>query len=227
LETSIKRKKTKAIYVGNVQIGGSAPVVVQSMTCTYTRDVKNTVNQIRMLEDAGCEVVRVAVPDEEAASALKDIKRQISVPLIADIHFNYRLALMAIENDVDGIRINPGNIGKEKIPEIVKSAKYHGTAIRIGINSGSLEKDLFVKYGGPTASALVESALRNLDHIRSTGFDNVKLSLKSSNVVTMIEAYHDISDRTDSPLHLGVTEAGSIIHAAVKSSIGMGILLYE
>lgn len=227
LETSIKRRKTKTISLGDIRIGGNAPVVVQSMTCTYTKDVKGTVDQIKMLQDAGCEVVRVAVPDEEAASSLKAIKRQIKIPLIADIHFNYRLALTAIESDVDGIRINPGNIGREKIPEIVKSAKSHGTVIRIGINSGSLEKDLLAKYGGPIASALVESALRNLDYICSIGFDNIKLSLKSSDVATMIEAYRDIANRTVYPLHLGVTEAGSLVNAAIKSSIGMGTLLYE
>jgi len=227
LETSIKRRRTKAVHLGSVEIGGNAPVVVQSMTCTDTRKVRDTVEQIKMLEDAGCEVVRVAVPDDEAASALKDIKKKISIPLIADIHFNYRLALTAIKNGVEGIRINPGNIDRKKIPEIVKLAKFHGTLIRVGINSGSLERDLFVKYGGPTAPALVESALRNLDHIRSNDFDNIKVSLKSSNVTTMIEAYRDIASKVDYPLHLGVTEAGSLIKSAIKSSIGMGILLYE
>jgi (E)-4-hydroxy-3-methylbut-2-enyl-diphosphate synthase len=180
-----------------------------------------------MLEEAGCEAVRVAVPDEEAAAALKDIREQISIPMIADIHFNYRLAITAIQNRVEGIRINPGNIEKDKIMEIIRFAKTQGTAVRIGINAGSLEKDLFVKYGGPKAPALVESALRNLDRIVGSGFENIKLSLKSSDVATMIEAYRGISKRTDYPLHLGVTEAGTLIPAAIKSSIGMGILLYE
>jgi len=227
LENSIIKRKTKAVHVGTVQIGGDAPVVVQSMTCTDTRNVRDTVDQIKRLEEAGCEVVRVAVPDEDAASALKEIREKISIPLIADVHFNHRLAISAIENGVDGIRINPGNIGEKNILEVVKSAKYHGTAIRIGINAGSLEKDLLKKYGGPKATALVESALRNLDHVTSTGFENVKLSLKSSDVAMMIEAYRDIASKTDYALHLGVTEAGSLIPAAIKSSIGIGILLYE
>jgi len=227
LEASIKKRKTKTVHVGAVQIGGGAPVVVQSMTCTDTRSVRDTVDQIKRLEEAGCEIVRVAVPDEEAASALKEIKNNIAIPLIADIHFNHRLALAAIGNGVDGIRINPGNISKKKILEVVQSAKYHGTAIRIGINAGSLEKDLLVKYGGPVAPALVESALRNLDHVASAGFENVKLSLKSSDVATMIEAYREIASKTDYSLHLGVTEAGSLIPASIKSSIGIGILLYE
>ncbi len=227
MENSIIKRKTKAVHVGTVQIGGDAPVVVQSMTCTDTRNVRDTVDQIKRLEEAGCEVVRVAVPDEDAASALKEIREKISIPLIADVHFNHRLAISAIENGVDGIRINPGNIGEKNILEVVKSAKYHGTAIRIGINAGSLEKDLLKKYGGPKATALVESALRNLDHVTSTGFENVKLSLKSSDVAMMIEAYRDIASKTDYALHLGVTEAGSLIPAAIKSSIGIGILLYE
>lgn len=227
METAIKRRKTKVVQVGSVQIGGDAPVRVQSMTCTDTRNIKRTVDQIRMLEDAGCEIVRVAVPDDEAVSALKEIKKNISLPLIADIHFNDRLAIKAMESGVDGIRINPGNISRDKFRKIVKTASTHGTAIRVGINAGSLEKDLLVKYGGPLAPALVESAMRNLDHVLSIGFENVKLSLKSSDVAIMIEAYREISRRTDYPLHLGVTEAGSLIPAAIKSSIGMGILLYE
>jgi (E)-4-hydroxy-3-methylbut-2-enyl-diphosphate synthase len=227
LETSIKKKKSKTVYLGDVKIGGDAPVVVQSMTCTDTRNVRDTVSQIRMLEKAGCEAVRVAVPDEDAASALKNIRKQISIPLIADIHFDYRLAIAAIQSRVEGIRINPGNMERNRILEIIQFAKTQGTALRIGINAGSLEKDLFVKYGGPKAPALVESALRNLDYIVSSGFENIKLSLKSSDVATMIEAYRGISKRTDYPLHLGVTEAGTLIPAAIKSSIGLGILLYE
>jgi (E)-4-hydroxy-3-methylbut-2-enyl-diphosphate synthase len=227
LETMKKKIITKAIHVGSVRIGGDAPVVVQSMTCTDTRNVKDTVHQIKRLEDAGCEIVRVAVPDEEAASALKKIKAQISVPLIADIHFNYELALAAIKNGVDAIRINPGNMRKGRILEVVQAAKASGAAIRIGINAGSLEKDLLDQYGGPSAPALVESALRNLEVITATGFENIKLSLKSSDVNTMIEAYRGISEKTDYPLHLGVTEAGSLISATIKSSIGIGILLHD
>jgi (E)-4-hydroxy-3-methylbut-2-enyl-diphosphate synthase len=227
LEASIKRKKTRPVFLGKVQVGGNAPVAVQSMTCTDTRDVKATVQQIRKLEEAGCEIVRVAVPDREAAAALSEIKRQITIPLIADIHFNYRLAIEAIRSGVDGIRINPGNISKEKILKIVESAKTRDTVIRIGINAGSLEKDLLRKYGGPNSAALVESALRSLAVLENAGCKSIKLSVKSSDVTTMVEAYRTLSGKTDYPLHLGVTEAGSIINAAVKSAIGMGILLYE
>jgi (E)-4-hydroxy-3-methylbut-2-enyl-diphosphate synthase len=227
LEAAIKRKKTRPIFLGKVQIGGNASVAVQSMTSTDTRDVKATVRQIGRLEEAGCEIVRVAVPDREAAAALTEIKKQITIPLVADIHFNYRLAIEAIESGVDGIRINPGNIGKEKILKIVESAKSRGTVIRIGINAGSLEKDLLKKYGGPSSSALVESALRSLASLENAGCKSIKLSVKASDVITTIEANRELSGKTDYPLHLGVTEAGSIINAAVKSAIGMGILLYE
>jgi (E)-4-hydroxy-3-methylbut-2-enyl-diphosphate synthase len=227
VESTIKRKKTRPVFLGNVQVGGNAPVVVQSMTCTDTRDVRATVRQIKHLEDAGCQIVRVAVPDKEAAAALSAIKQQISIPLIADIHFNYRLALQSLKTGVDGIRINPGNVGKEKIRKIVEYAKDHGAVIRVGINAGSLEKDLLKHYGGPTAPALVESALRSLAVLQDVGYDAIKISVKSSDVATMIEAYRELSEKTDYPLHLGVTEAGSIVNAAIKSSIGMGILLYE
>jgi len=222
-----RRKKTRPIFLGDVQIGGNAPVIVQSMTCTDTRDVKTTVAQIKKLEEVGCEVVRVAVPDREAALALTEIKKQIAIPLVADIHFNHYLALLAIRMGVDGIRINPGNIRPEKIREIVKVAKPRDCVIRIGINAGSLEKDLFVKHGGPTAAALAESALRNVALLEDMGFTAIKLSLKSSDVPTMVEAYRAVSSQTDYPLHLGVTEAGSLLPAAIKSSIGIGILLYE
>ena len=179
------------------------------MTSTDTRDVKATVEQIKRLEEAGCEVVRVAVPDKEAAGALSEIARRITIPLIADIHFNYRLAIEAIESGVDGIRINPGNIAKEKILKIVESAKTRGTVIRIGINAGSLEKGLLRKYGRPSSSALVESALRNLALLEDAGCNAIKLSVKASDVTTMVEAYRELSGKTDFPLHLGVTEAGS------------------
>jgi (E)-4-hydroxy-3-methylbut-2-enyl-diphosphate synthase len=227
LETSIKRKKTRPVFLGGVQVGGNAPVAVQSMTSTDTRNVRATVRQIRKLEEAGCEIVRVAVPDRVAAAALSEIKGQITMPLIADIHFNYRLAIEAIANGVDGIRINPGNIAKEKMLKIVESAKSRGTVIRIGVNAGSLEKDLLKKYGGPSSSALVESALRSLIVLEDAGCKSIKLSVKASDVTTMVEAYRELSGKTDYPLHLGVTEAGSIVNAAVKSAIGMGILLYE
>ncbi|ABC77480.1 flavodoxin-dependent (E)-4-hydroxy-3-methylbut-2-enyl-diphosphate synthase [Syntrophus aciditrophicus] len=227
MNNQVKRRKTKAVNVGKVQVGGGAPVAVQSMTCTDTRNVRETIEQIEALEKAGCEIVRVAVPDAEAASVLGKIKKSISIPLIADIHFNHHYALMAIEQDVDGIRINPGNVGKKNIAEIVRAAKDHNTVIRIGVNAGSLEKELQEKHGGPTAHALTESALNNLAFVEDMGFDRIKLSLKSSHVPTMIDAYRLVADKTDYPLHLGVTEAGTLVTSAVKSSIGMGLLLHE
>jgi len=227
LNKSLQRKKTRALSVGKIQVGGGAPVVVQSMTCTDTRNVPETVAQIDALEKAGCEIVRVAVPDTEAAAALGEIKKSVSLPLIADIHFHASHALAAIEQGVDGIRINPGNMGKQNIADIVRAAKDHETVIRIGINAGSLEKVLLQKYGGPTAEALAESALNNLALIEDLGFDRLKLSLKSSHVPTMVEAYRIVAGKTDYPLHLGVTEAGSLVRSAVKSSIGIGLLLYE
>lgn len=208
-------------------MGGDAPVVVQSMTNTDTRDVTATVAQSRRLEEAGCEIIRVAVPDEAAADALPSIRKGIGIPLIADIHFHEALAVKALEAGVDGIRINPGNLGKKSIRKIIGVAKERDAAVRIGVNAGSLEKDLLKKYGGPTAEALVESALRNLVPFEEAGFTNLKLSLKSSHVATMIEAHRRISEVTDFPLHLGVTEAGTLLEASIKSSIGLGILLYE
>jgi len=225
--SSIKRKRTKKINLNYVEIGGDAPVVVQSMTNTDTRDVLATVAQIKSLERSGCEVIRVALPDEEAVEALPHIKKRIKIPLIADIHFDYRLAVNAMKNGVAGIRINPGNLAPDKIRQIIEVAKERETVIRIGINSGSLQKDLLLKYKGATAEALVESALRNIDLFEHQGFKKIKLSLKSSDVPTMIEAYRAISARTDYPLHLGVTEAGSLANAAIKSALGIGTLLYE
>ncbi|MBA4422126.1 MAG: 4-hydroxy-3-methylbut-2-en-1-yl diphosphate synthase [Syntrophus sp. (in: bacteria)] len=222
-----RRKKTKPVFLGGVQIGGEAPVVVQSMTSSDTRDVSATVGQIRELEDVGCEIVRVAVPDEAAAAAIHDIKDQIHIPLIADIHFNHQLALLAMRHGADGVRINPGNIPPDGIRKIVRLAGENSKVIRIGINAGSLEKEIAGRYGGPTAGALVESALRNIRLLEDMGFDAIKLSLKSSDVATTIDAYRLISEQTDYPLHLGVTEAGTLVQAAIKSSIGIGILLYE
>lgn len=213
--------------IGGVQIGGGAPVAVQSMTSTDTRNVEATVRQIHALEEAGCEIIRAAVPDEEAALALKAIKERISLPLVADIHFDHRLALLSIERGADAIRINPGNMKREKLPEVVRAAGERGIPIRVGINAGSLEKDLLERYGGPAAEALVESALRNVRLLEDLGFTAIKLSLKSSDVPTMIEAYREVSRRTDYPLHLGVTEAGTLLNAAVKSAAGIGTLLYE
>jgi len=208
-------------------VGGDAPVIVQSMTNTDTRDVPATVAQIRRLEEAGCEIIRVAVPDEAAADTLPSIRKGIGIPLIADIHFHEALAVKSLEAGVEGIRINPGNLGEKSIRKIIGVAKERDAAVRIGVNAGSLEKDLLKKYGGPTAEALVESALKNLVPFQEAGFANLKLSLKSSHVVTMIEAYRLVADRTDYPLHLGVTEAGTLLEASIKSSIGLGILLYE
>ena len=213
--------------MGSVPIGGDAPVAVQSMTSTDTRDVLGTVAQIRRLEEKGCEIARVAVPNEEAADALPSIRKGIGIPLIADIHFHESLALRALDRGADGIRINPGNMKKEKIGEIIRLARERDAAIRVGVNAGSLEKDLLDAFGSPTAEALVESALRNLVPFEERGFSNLKLSLKSSRVETMIEAYRLVSGKTDYPLHLGVTEAGSLLQAAIKSSIGLGILLYD
>lgn len=224
---SKSRRKSRAIQVGSVKIGGDAAIIVQSMTNTDTRNVKATVRQINALQKAGCEIARVAVPDQEAVDALPAIKRSINIPLIADVHFHHQLAIHAIKNGADGIRINPGNIAKDKIAKIVKTAKEHQTVIRIGVNAGSLQKDLALRYGGPTAEALCVSALRNIEMFEDMGFDLIKLSLKSSDVPMMIEAYRMIAAKTDYPLHLGVTEAGTLVDAAVKSALGIGTLLYE
>lgn len=223
----IKRRKTKKLNLGGVAIGGDAPIAVQSMTNTDTRNVRATVAQIKALEKMGCEIVRVAVPDMDAAKAISAIKPKIKMPLIADIHFDHRLALAAMQNGAAGIRINPGNIARDKFREIVRCAQERKTVIRIGVNSGSLEKDLLRQYGGPTEQALVQSALRAIAFFEDQGFHRIKVSLKSSDVRTTIEAYRILSGKTDYPLHLGVTEAGTLVDAAVKSSLGMGILLYE
>ncbi len=222
-----KRRKSRGIYVGSVKIGGDEPIVVQSMTNTDTRDVAATINQINLLQETGCEVVRIAVPDEEAVLAIPAIKKKIKIPLIADIHFHYQLAINAIKNGVDGIRINPGNIPKNNIAEIVRTAKERQTVIRIGVNAGSLQKDLVLECGGVNAEALCVSALRNIEMFEDLGFDLIKLSLKSSDVPMMIDAYRMIADKTDYPLHLGVTEAGTLIDAATKSALGIGTLLYD
>jgi (E)-4-hydroxy-3-methylbut-2-enyl-diphosphate synthase len=227
LNPDIRRRKTKSIDVGGVRIGGDAPVVVQSMTSCDTRNAGATVEQIHALEEAGCEIVRVAVPDEAAAIAIHEIRSRIHIPLIADIHFQYPLALLAMNHGADGIRINPGNIPKEGIRKIVSMAKANRKVIRIGINAGSLEKEIAARHGGSTSEALVESALKNIRILEEMGFDAIKLSLKSSDVTTMIAAYRSISEKTDYPLHLGVTEAGTLIRAAIKSAIGIGTLLYD
>ncbi|MCX8116538.1 MAG: flavodoxin-dependent (E)-4-hydroxy-3-methylbut-2-enyl-diphosphate synthase [Desulfobacterota bacterium] len=224
----ILRRKTRQVSIGSVKVGGEAPISVQSMTKTDTRDVHKTVAQIRRLEAAGCEIVRVAVPDEEAALALSEIKKRIDIPLIADIHFNYRLALLSMRSGADGVRINPGNIGgRERLKAIVLEAKQRAIPIRIGINAGSLEKDLLKRFGGPTAEAMVTSALRTIETLESLDFHLIKVSLKASDVLRTIEAYRLFSERSDYPLHLGITEAGRGYGAIVKSAIGIGLLLHE
>lgn len=224
----IKRKKTKKIYVGDVAVGGDAPVTVQSMTNTDTRDVKRTVSQIRRLVKAGCDLVRVAVPDDEAAEALAKIIPSVQVPVIADIHFNYRLALKSIENGVNGIRINPGNIGnRARIAQVVRKAGDNGVAIRIGVNSGSLERDILKKFKHPCAEALVESALRNIEIVEGFSFNRIKVSIKSTDVATSVAAHRLLSKKTDYPLHIGITEAGTAFSGTIKSSVGLGILLFE
>lgn len=224
----IKRKATRQIRVGNVPIGGGAPIAVQSMTNTYTQDVAATVAQIRQLEAAGCEIIRVAVPDKESADAIVGIKKEISIPLIADIHFDYQLAIAAAESGADGLRINPGNIGsKKRIKAVVDCAKANDIPIRIGVNAGSLEKGLLEKYGGVTVEALVESAVKQIDLMASFDFDNMKLAIKSANVPQSIDAYRQLSEKTDFPLHVGITEAGGLYAGIVKSAIGIGMLLSE
>jgi (E)-4-hydroxy-3-methylbut-2-enyl-diphosphate synthase len=224
----IKRKKTRQIKIGNVKVGGTAPVVVQSMTNTFTQDIANTVSQILRLEKAGCEIVRVAVPDLEAAKAISSIKQGISIPIIADIHFDYRLAVASIQSGADGLRINPGNIGSDKkVKAIVDCAADFDIPIRIGVNSGSLEKDILKKYNGVTAEAMAESAMRHIDLLRSFDFQNIKISIKASDVHRTVAAYRLISSKTDLPLHVGVTEAGGLYSGIVKSSLGIGMLLAE
>jgi (E)-4-hydroxy-3-methylbut-2-enyl-diphosphate synthase len=224
----IQRRKTRQISIGSLKIGGDAPVSVQSMTKTDTRDIQKTVLQIRRLEEAGCEIVRVAVVDEEAACAISEIKKKIKIPIIADIHFNYRLALKAMESGADGLRINPGNIGgKERLKAIILAAKSRSIPIRIGVNAGSLEKDLLKRFGGATAEAMVSSALRTIEWMEGLGFQQIKVSLKASDVLRTVEAYRLFSKTTDYPLHLGITEAGRGSGAIVKSSIGIGLLLRE
>jgi (E)-4-hydroxy-3-methylbut-2-enyl-diphosphate synthase len=224
----IKRKPTRQIHVGNVNVGGNAPIAVQSMTNTRTQDIAATVAQIHRLEEAGCEIIRVAVPDEEAAAAIARIKKDISIPLIADIHFDYRLAILSAESGADALRINPGNIGSHsKIKAVVDCAKSNNIPIRIGVNAGSLEKDLIKKHGGVTVEALVESALNQIDLMASFDFSNIKLAIKSSSVPQSIDAYRQLSAKTDFPLHVGITEAGGLFSGIVKSSIGIGMLLAE
>ncbi|HEX8948446.1 MAG TPA: flavodoxin-dependent (E)-4-hydroxy-3-methylbut-2-enyl-diphosphate synthase [Dissulfurispiraceae bacterium] len=223
-----RRDNTRIIQMGGVAIGGGNPVSVQSMTKTDTRDVRATAEQILFLESAGCEIIRLAVPDMEAALALGRIKAQVHIPIIADIHFDWRLALEAIRQGVDGLRLNPGNIGAEwKVKEVVAAAKEHGVPIRIGVNAGSLEKELLEKYRHPTPGALVESAEGHIRILEDLDFRDIKVSLKASNVVKTVEAYRLFAGKHDYPLHIGISEAGPPFTGMIKSSVGLGILLSE
>ena len=222
------RKKTRQITVGGVKVGGGAPIVVQSMTKTFTHDVAATVAQIKRLETAGCELVRVAVPDQAAVEAIGPVKEQISIPLIADIHFDYRLALGAVRAGADALRINPGNIGgAKKVKAVAELAADRDVPIRVGVNAGSLEKDLLKKHGSATPEAMVESALRHVDLLRSFDFHDIKLSIKASDVARTVNAYRLFSSQTDLPLHVGVTEAGGLVSGTVKSALGIGMLIAE
>ncbi len=224
----INRKKTKVINVGNVKIGGDNPISVQSMTNTLTTDIKSTIKQINAIHSEGADLVRVSCPDESSSKALKEIVKNVNVPLIADIHYHYKRAIEAAENGASCLRINPGNIGeKKKINEVLKAAKDNNCSIRIGVNAGSLEKDILEKFKEPCPEALVESALRNIDILEDQDFFNFKISVKSSDVFLSINAYRQLSEVTDYPLHLGITEAGSFVSGSVKSSIGVGSLLLD
>jgi len=227
-ESPIKRRKSTQIWVGDVPVGGDAPVAVQSMTNTDTCDVAATVAQINALQEAGADIVRVSIPTMDAAEAFKDIKQQTNIPLVADIHFDYKIALKVAEYGVDCLRINPGNIGKEeRIKAVIDCAKEKNIPIRIGVNAGSLEKDLQKKYGEPTPEALVESAMRHVNILKSHNFENFKVSLKASDVFMTVAAYRMIADQIDQPLHLGITEAGGFRSGAVKSAVGLGMLLMD
>lgn len=222
------RDETKVVQIGKRQIGGGNPILLQSMCNTKTEDVKATVEQILALEHAGCDIIRVAVPTMEAAAALTEIKRQIHIPLVADIHFDYRLAIAAIECGADKIRINPGNIGsRERIQAVVDKAKEYGVPIRVGVNSGSLEKPLVEKYGGVTAEGLVESALDKVALIEQMGYDNLVISIKSSDVMMCVKAHELIAKKTHYPLHVGITEAGTVIAGNIKSAVGLGLILSQ
>ncbi|MEQ3695862.1 MAG: flavodoxin-dependent (E)-4-hydroxy-3-methylbut-2-enyl-diphosphate synthase [Pseudomonadales bacterium] len=227
-ESPIKRRKTRQIMVGNVPVGGDAPIAVQSMTNTSTDDIDATVAQILRLETAGADIVRVSVPTMEAAEAFGEIRRQVSVPLVADIHFDYRIALRVADLGVDCLRINPGNIGREKrIRAVIDKAREHSIPIRIGVNAGSLEKEIQKKYGEPTPAALVESAMRHIDILDQLDFQDYKVSVKASDVFMAVGAYRQLSQQIDQPLHLGITEAGGFRAGAVKSAVGLGMLLMD
>jgi len=222
----MNRRKTRVISVGSAKVGGDTPITVQSMTNTKTRDTKATIAQINQLEDEGCEIIRVAVSDMKDAMAIPEIKKNIQIPLVADIHFDYRLAIMSIKNGADKIRINPGNIGsKERVSLVVDKAKEYGVPIRIGVNSGSLERDIFEKYSGITAGALAESAMRNVRIVEDLGYDNLVVSMKSPSVPLSIEAHKILSAATNYPLHIGITESGTSYAGTIRSAVGIGALL--
>jgi (E)-4-hydroxy-3-methylbut-2-enyl-diphosphate synthase len=222
------REHTRQVMIGNVPVGGGAPIAIQSMTNTKTEDVAATVDQIQRLTEAGCQIIRCAIPTMEAAKALAEIKKQITIPLVADIHFDYRLAIAAMENGADKIRINPGNIGgEEKIQAVVEKALAYHVPIRVGVNSGSLERELVAKYGGVTAEGLVESALDKVRMVEKYGLKDIVISIKSSNVPMCIKAHELIAKETDCPLHVGITEAGTVLNGAIKSSVGLGVILYQ
>lgn len=225
---SYKRRECREVSVGNVKIGGNNPISIQSMTNTDTRDAQSTIAQIKALQEVGCDVVRVAVPDMEAAKNIGKIKESVNIPVIADIHFDHRLAIESIDQGVDGVRINPGNIGSiEKVKEVVNKCKQRNLKIRIGVNGGSLEKELLEKYGSATAQALVESALGHIKILEDLDFYNIVISLKSSDIYKTIEAYELISKKVDYPLHIGITESGSVKKGTIKSSIGVGAMLLK
>ena len=228
VNSPIKRRPTRQIHVGKVAGGGDAPVSVQTMTNTRTEDVESTVAQILSAAKAGADIVRVSVPTMEAAEAFREIRKRSPVPLVTDIHFDYRIALKVAEYGADCLRINPGNIGREdRIKAVIDAAKEHGIPIRIGVNGGSLEKDLLEKYGEPTPEALVESAMRHVAYLEKYDFPDFKVSVKASNVFTAVDAYRLLSKKIEQPLHLGITEAGGLLTGTVKSSVGLGMLLYE
>jgi (E)-4-hydroxy-3-methylbut-2-enyl-diphosphate synthase len=223
----ITRNKTKVIHIGGVPVGGGNPIVIQSMTNTDTRNVAATVAQIHALEQAGCEIVRVAVPDTQAAKAIREIKKQINVPLVADIHFDYRLALESIKSGADKLRINPGNIGSDdRVRQITQAAKAVGIPIRVGVNGGSLEKEILHRYKGVTAEGLAESALRNVKQLENHGFDNIVVSVKASNVSLLIDAHKLLAQRLLYPLHIGLTESGTLKKGTIRSAVAMGTLLH-
>ena len=227
-QLEIKRRKSRLIHVGSVPVGGDSEITVQSMTNTLTTDIKKTVNQIKALEKVGADLIRVSVPDENSAKAFKKIKEQAKVPLIADIHFDYKIAIQVAEQGADCLRINPGNIGNEKkVKEVISCASHHDIPIRIGVNAGSLEKKLQKKYGEPNSDALVESAMNHVNILKKQNFENFKLSIKASDIFMMTESYRKISSLIDQPLHLGITEAGGFRSGTVKSAMGLGSLLME